>query len=99
MKTSPMSTYIVHVQLASAGIDAIGLLITSMQEENFLLVANQNFAGCTFRYYGNQNLMQLNHTVQRAMAATGFPFSFTVIKDKQAEQQTHVRGKAALQQT
>ena len=98
MKTPSMSTYIIHVPIASAGIDAIGLLINRMQEENFLLVNNQSFVGCTFRYYGNQNLVQINRAVQRASAATGFPFSFTVIKDKQGEQQTHAKGKAALQQ-
>ena len=98
MKTRPMSTYIIHVPIASAGIDAIGLLITRMKEENFLLVTNQSFVGCTFRYYGNQNVVQINRLVQRAAAATGFPFSFTVIKDKQADQQSHGRGKLALKQ-
>jgi hypothetical protein len=84
-----MPAFIIAANIQDGVRNDYSVLSEAMKKENF---TPANMAGAEekeFVYYGNLDLLQVTGIVKRVVASTGKQFSFTVIKNKLAEKQSH----------
>jgi hypothetical protein len=81
-----MTNYTAQVELHQAGADDYQQLIRAMKRELFVTGNDLQTSGnLTFKRKASIEIKEVIEAVLSAAASTGRKFSFTVMKDKQAE--------------
>jgi len=91
-----MTNFIASVELQQAGAEDYKQLILAMKKRSFIEDKNNKTSGnLTFRRQAKIEIKEVIDAVLNAAASTGKKFSFTVMKDKAADNKAN--RKHALQ--
>jgi hypothetical protein len=81
-----MTNFIASVELQQAGAEDYKQLILAMKKKSFIADKNNKASGnLTFRRQANIDIKEVIDMVLNAASSTGRKFSFTVMKDKYAD--------------